>query len=78
VSGSDSAAGPAPEGSERRGDARYALLDTAIMAAMKGLSYYEWILIADQSAIDAVSQKDINVIFRMVWVDGFRWSRSDT
>lgn len=58
---------PAPEGSLDRRWARRTLHVSACQAAHRGCSYYEWILEAPQSELDAVTQKDLDTIFNLAW-----------
>lgn len=62
----------APEGSLRRAFARELLLDNAIEAYQSGLSYIDWEETrADRELLAAVTQRDLDTIFNLVWKGKF-------
>lgn len=62
-----------PEGSVERRWARSELLSRAIHAREEGQSFYGWMEGEDQGLIDAVSQRDLDAIFELVWNGRFRF-----
>lgn len=58
---------PAPEGSDERRWARSTLLDNAYAARRRGDSYDGWLEGERQTLVDAVSQRDLDAIFGIVW-----------
>lgn len=58
---------PAPEGSDERRWARSVLFDNAQRARRRGDSFDGWLEGERQTTIDTVTQKDLDVIFQIVW-----------
>jgi hypothetical protein len=58
---------PAPEGSDERRWARMALHEHARNAFKQGASFDGWLEREHQPLIDAVTERDLEAIFQLVW-----------
>ena len=57
----------AAEGSDARRWARAALVSHACNAKKQGASFDGWLEREEQTLIDAISQRDLDAIFYLVW-----------
>jgi hypothetical protein len=62
---------PAPEGSVDRKNARAVLFSRARLAFFQGSSFYTFVDREDQNLIDALSPKDLDAIFQLIWKGKF-------